>query len=184
MSVPRRSFFAALLAPIAALALPKAVEVATAKPKTAKPVAAAVDDIQLIHDAMIIVGIICPGESLSAVDMDVCKRTLAAMRYGDNRTVDVYSLAVNLMPFYRRTARAYMERAHTFHSIPSQVQVWPTEPFYDRGWANETLSPGDKITIAGVYSVNPKTADQAYRELNEIIDKWTATPTRYCRVTS
>lgn len=184
MSVPRRSFFAALLAPIAALAIPRAIEVSTRKPPTLEPpkiTPVAVDDIELIHDAMIIVGIICPGQSLSAVDMDVCRRTLAAMRYGDNRTVDVYSLAVNLMPFYRRTwsAHAYVEAAHTFYSIPSQLKVWPAEPFYNRGWANETLSPGDKITIAGVYSVNPKTADQAYRELNETIDKC-----RYCRVTS
>lgn len=192
MSVPRRSFFAALLAPIAALALPKAVEVATAKPiarkytredligKWGKEEAKSVrrwqeDDNVIIEDAMRMIGVLGIGESASQNDLELGQRAIHRMRVR-MRDLDlvpeVNTLAINLMPYYGNLPHYGSFCNHDYWCDPNGIKMWPKLKIGDSinlrnpprlkvdGWAEDTIKPGDKITIAGTYTVNPPTYDR------------------------
>ncbi len=72
----RRGLFAALLAAPALAVMPSRPVVAEPLPI---PKAYIVDD-QMIHDALVLLGVLCPGECASRTQLDFCRRIAAETR--------------------------------------------------------------------------------------------------------
>ncbi len=95
--IGRRGFFSAMFAaPVVAMAKPVENRVINYHPVVVR--STKTDEV-LIHDAMVRLGLIRPGECLCSNDMEFCKRILAEMSNGRLRVTSA-SLAIELRSSY------------------------------------------------------------------------------------